>query len=102
MTGDIIEINGDEAQLQSEVTEIALCVLEKAGRSDLLDLLDNALENADFAEMELVRQAVGALPEAMRRNLLDRHGSPEESRQALHLLEQLLRDLLHGAEVPLP
>lgn len=102
MTRDIIEINCEEAQLQSEITEIALCVLEKVGRCDLLDLLDNALANADFAEMRLVRESLASLPELPRRSLLERHGSPEEARKAVNLLEELLRDLLHGAEVPLP
>ena len=78
--------------LYSEVMGIALGVMGTAGKGPLFVFIDQALDNFNVSELNLIREAYTSLPLSMQRDIVSDTAPPNRTGIALRRFERITMD----------
>ena len=85
--------------LYSEVMGIALGVMGTAGKGPLFAFIDQALDNFNVSELNLIREVFSSLPKSMQRDIVSDTAPPNRAEIAVRRFERAMMDR-RGESIP--
>ena len=85
--------------LYSEVMEIALGVMGTVRKGPLFAFIDQALDNFNVSELNLIREVFSSLPRSMQRDIVSDTAPPNRAEIAVRRFERAMMDR-RGESIP--